>query len=240
VIAGTYSSPQGPPTPDLLGELLHSLSQPLTTLRCSLELSIEELSDDEIWIKERAETQRRSVSVALQQTDRVIAMIQLMREYIDAGQCVPQVQAAALAPAIRGVVEEYSSIAAVRGIQMRLVGQCAATLPLAESRLWLALSYLIGSMIEAQPAPAEITLLLGEGPAGAVFRVEPTGRGDSFDLASASASGSTLRRVRLAVAGRILDAAGASLVLREGDEPGFVLRVPPAPQPAGPGRPSRA
>ena len=30
-------------SPDVLGELLHSLSQPLTTLQCSLELSILEL-----------------------------------------------------------------------------------------------------------------------------------------------------------------------------------------------------
>jgi hypothetical protein len=28
----------------LLGELLHSLTQPLTTLRCSLELSVEDIA----------------------------------------------------------------------------------------------------------------------------------------------------------------------------------------------------
>lgn len=62
----SHTLPQLPRGPDVLGELLHSLSQPLTSLRCSLELSIEEV----------AEQQHASVSVALQQTEKVIGMIQ--------------------------------------------------------------------------------------------------------------------------------------------------------------------
>ncbi len=77
-----------PRGPDVLGELLHSLSQPLTSLRCSLELSLDlplELSR-ELSIKEVAEQQQESVAAALQQTEKVIGMIQLMREYLDAEQ----------------------------------------------------------------------------------------------------------------------------------------------------------
>jgi signal transduction histidine kinase len=75
-----HSFPKLPRGPDVLGELLHSLSQPLTSLRCSLELSIEEV----------AEQQQESVSVALQQTEKVIGMIQLMREYLDAERPGPE------------------------------------------------------------------------------------------------------------------------------------------------------
>ena len=107
----------------MLGELLHSLSQPLTSLRCSLELSLE-LSPEEL-----AEQQQGSVAVALQQTEKVIGMIQLMREYLDAEQPGPEACSTALAPALRSVIEELSSIAAVRGIPLRLVGTCTATLP---------------------------------------------------------------------------------------------------------------
>ena len=57
----------------LLGELLHSLSQPLTSLRCSLELSVEEIAGQ----------QQDAVSAALEQTDRVIGVVRLMREYLD-------------------------------------------------------------------------------------------------------------------------------------------------------------
>jgi len=216
----------------VLGELLHSLSQPLTSLRCSLELSIEEV----------AEQQQESVSVALQQTEKVIGMIQLMREYLDAEQPGPEACPVALAPAMRSVIEELSSIAAVRGIRLRLVGTCTATVPVPESRLRLALQYLIATTIEAQPMDGKVTLLLGEGPAGTVLRAEgervrdldfrnrkksATSPQMKRDRAGAT-SASTLRRVRLAIASRVLESAGASLVFGDGDGDanGFVLRVP--------------
>ena len=222
----------------MLGELLHSLCQPLTSLRCSLELSIEEV----------AEQQQESVAVALQQTERVIGMIQLMREYLDAEQPGPEAFSSALAPVMRSVIEDLSSIAAVRGVRLRLVGTCTATVPVPESRLRLALQYLIASMIEAQAVGGKVTLLLGEGPAGAVLRVEGERGFREVDFqnqepsamsprtkrdpeGATSASGSTLRRVRLAIASRVLETAGASLVFGDVgrtrvDPAGFVLRIP--------------
>ena len=226
-----HSFPKLPRDPDVLGELLHSLSQPLTSLRCSLELSIEEV----------AEQQQESVSVALQQTEKVIGMIQLMREYLDAEQPGAEAYSVALAPAMRSVIEELSSIAAVRGIRLRLVGTCTATVAVPESRLRLALQYLITTMIEAQPVGGKVMLLLGEAPAGAVLRVEGERGFRELEQCSTqakrdpdgatSASVSTLRRVRLAIATRVLETAGASLVFGDGghtgvDPIGFVLRIP--------------
>ena len=233
-----HSFPKLPRGPDVLGELLHSLSQPLTSLRCSLELSIEEV----------AEQQQESVSVALQQTEKVIGMIQLMREYLDAEQPGPEAYPVALAPAMRSVIEELSSIAAVRGVQLHLMGTCTAAVPVPELRLRLALQYLIATIIEAQPVGGKVMLLLGEGPAGAVLRVEGE-RGfreleqsatqtKRDQVGATSVSVSTLRRVRLAIASRVLETAGASLVFVDGggghtgvdqarvEHPGFVLRIP--------------
>jgi signal transduction histidine kinase len=232
----------------VLGELLHSLSQPLTGLLCSLELSLQLPLDCSL--EQVAEQQQANVSVALQQTERVIGMIQLMREYLDAEQPAPEAFSSALAPATRSVVEELSSIAAVRSVRVRLVGTCAATVPVPESRLRLALQYLIATLIEAQPVGGKVMLLLGEGPAGAVLRAEGE-RGfrrlgfrgqeqsaaisqtkrDHAGAASTSPSVATLRRVRLAIASRVLESAGASLVFGDGDHAavdltGFVLRIP--------------
>jgi hypothetical protein len=228
----------------VLDELLHSLSQPLTSLRCSLELSLE-LSPEEL-----AEQQQESVAVALQQTEKVIGMIQLMREYLDAEQPGPEACSTALAPSLRSVIEELSSIAAVRGIQLRLVGTCMAAVPVPESRLRLALQYLMATIMEAQQVGGKVTLLLGEGPVGAVLRVEgergslePNFHEPNFHemepsatsppaqrtrVGASSASVSTLRRVRLAIASRVLETAGASLVFGDGDVGpiGFVLRIP--------------
>ena len=250
--ASSHSFSRRSQGPDVLGELLHSLSQPLTSLRCSLELSLDlpldpplELSPEEV-----AEQQQESAAVALQQTEKVIGMIQLMREYLDAEQPGPEACSTALGPALRSVIEELSSITAVRGIQLRLVGICMAAMPVPESRLRLALQYLIATMVEAQPAGSKVTLLLVEGPAGAVLRAEGERgfRGPNFHepnfhkveqhptslpaqrdpVGATSASVLTLRRVRLAIASRVLETAGASLVFGDGDvgPTGFVLRIP--------------
>jgi hypothetical protein len=54
-------------------------------------------------------------------------MIQLMREYLEVEQPAPEAFPSALASAMRSVIEELSSIAAVRGVRLRLVGTCTAT-----------------------------------------------------------------------------------------------------------------
>jgi hypothetical protein len=195
--------------PSVLGELLHSISQPLTTLRCSLELSLS--------IDEKAAPQQNTVSAALQQTERVIGMIQLMREYVEAEQPRTEGDSASMAATVCSVTEELCSIAAVRGIRLRLAGTCTATLPLPESRLRLALQYLIASLLEAQADGGKVMLLLGEGPAGTVLRAEGDGK---FCATSA------LRTARQAIARRVLETAGASLVLANNPANGFVLRIP--------------
>jgi hypothetical protein len=210
--------PQGPDVMgDVLGELLHCLSQPLTSLRCSLELSIDEVP----------ERQQKGVWVALQNTEKVIGMVQLMREYLDAERPAPQLQTTALAPVLRSVIEEMSSIADVRGVRVRLVGTCTATVPVLESRLRLALQYLVAATLESQLKGGRVLLLLGEGPAGAVLRVE----GECPSATAPSIPVSTLRPVRLAIASRVLETAGASLVFsisnqRASGPSGFVLRIP--------------
>jgi hypothetical protein len=64
---------------DVLGELLHSLSQPLTTLHCALELSINPVAGQ----------QQKAVSAALEQVDRAIHVVELMRECLEAEPAAP-------------------------------------------------------------------------------------------------------------------------------------------------------
>jgi len=210
---------------ELLGDLLHSLSQPLTSLRCSLELSIDEVT----------EQQQQTVSAALQQTETVIGMIQLMREYLNAEHGAGE-HAVALMPVLNSMAEDLSSIAALRNVRFPIICSCAAKVQVAESRLRLALQYLILAMIDRQPAGSEITLLLAEGPAGAVLRAQgerrfagPDAGTPEKELANPRAKrdsiSATMRRVRLAIADRVLETAGAALALDDGT-PGFVLRIP--------------
>jgi hypothetical protein len=175
-------------------------------------------------------------------------MIQLMREFLDAEQPGPETCRVAVAPVLRSVIGELSSIAAVRHIQLRLAGSCTATLPVPKARLQLALQYLIWALIDAQPAGGKVMLLMGEGPAGTVLRAadehefrETDGRdwrlNPTKPLTNRPSSGatttSTLRRVKLAIASRVFETAGASLVFGDGsagrpvvDPVGFILRIP--------------
>lgn len=223
--ASAHSFSTLPRDQELLGDLLHSLSQPLTSLRCSLELSIDGVTD----------RHQQTVSAALQHTEIVIGMIQLMREYLDAEQSAGA-HPVALTPVLRSMAEDLSSIAALRNVRLRVLGTCAAKVRIAEPRLRLALQYLILAMVDRQPAGSEITLLLAEGPAGAVLRAQGARRFVGPEVSrpdkttgnpqSKRASvGATMRRVRLAIADRVLETAGAGLVFDDGT-PGFVLRIP--------------
>jgi len=207
---------------EVFGELLHSLSQPLTSLRCSLELSIDEVSQQ----------QQATVAVALQQAEKVIGMIQLMRDYLDAEQPGSEGCPVPVAPAVRAVVDDLSSIAAVRGIKLLLAGSCTARVLVPEPQLRLALQYLLSSLIQDAPADSEIRLVLDEGSSESVLRVEcergarlreQGARGQHSKRDSVSG---TLRKVRLAIACRVLETAGALLAMDDGDRPGFVLRIP--------------
>src|SRR4051812_25384789 len=202
----------------VLGELLHTLSQPLTILRCSLELSVEEFAGQPL----------DAVSAALAQTDRVIGVVRLMREYLET-ECatVPQ-PSAALGPVLRGVVAQLSTVARERHVGLQLSGGCSATVALGEDRLRLALQYLIGVYIERQPRHGEIVLRMEQGVVESVLR----GQGaiaETSALAKPDPADAVLHTVRLAIARRLLESAGVCLEI--GDDPSsFILRVPRPPR----------
>jgi hypothetical protein len=208
---------------EVLGELLHSISQPLTSLRCSLELSVGEV----------AEQQQEAVSIALEHTDQVIGMVKLMREYLDAE---PRALSSPvlIAPVVRSVVEQLASVADARQVQLQLAGTCTATIPLAEPQIQLALQYLVGVFIEGQPPNSTVTLQWEEISAASLLRarVEPTsspvGCSTRGRASQCEPVGSTLRHVKLAIARRVLESAGARLESNS-DPPGFALRIPRLP-----------
>ena len=155
-----------PANSELLGELLHSLSQPLTALRCSLELSLDA----------GPQQQQDAVTSALEQTENVIGTIQLMREYLDTEMQRTTLPEIAFMPVLQGVVEALSSLAALRRVQLRLIGTCLGRLRTSRWHLRKALEYLLSAMIEEQQPDSELTLRLGDEPAGAIVRIQGQSR----------------------------------------------------------------
>jgi signal transduction histidine kinase len=205
---------------DVLGELLHSLSQPLTSLRCSLELSLDEA----------AERQQAAVGVALQQTERVIGMIQLMREYLDAEQPGTETRRVSLDRVLREVVVDLGSVAEVQGVDLGVEGTCSATVSLPEPRLRLALQYLTLALIEVMYAGGQVVFRLREGSTESALQAKVQQRLGRTDVPAsqpgANSIQGTLRMVRMAIAERILETAGTLLIIEEGENPGFLLRIP--------------
>ncbi len=206
----------------VLGELLHSLSQPLTSLRCSLELSLDEAT----------ERQPTAVGLALEQTEKVIGMIRLMREYLDADQPALEARRVTFDLVLRSMVEDLAPIGELQEINLHLEGSCSATVPLAESRLRLALQYLIATLIEAAGPGNRIVLRLEEGSTESALRAAVEGILPNPKVGSPHPQGdcdsirSTLRTVKLAIARRLLNVGGTLLAFDDGTRPGFVLRIP--------------
>lgn len=202
---------------ELVGVLLHSLSQPLTTLCCSLELSMEKTAGQ----------QQEAVAAALEQAERVIGLVRLLREYLDAELTQPFAKPANLVPILRDVVEEISSVAAVRDIEIRLTGNSPARICLPQSRVRVALEYLIGPLVEGQPSHGRVDMQLQDSGSMSILKahtgVPSPASGSSLPLEPVSA---ILRQARLAIARRILEAAGVSLELPKNPAVGFVLRIP--------------
>lgn len=232
-----YSPPSG--NRAVLGELLHSVSQPLTTLRCSLELSLDDA----------AERQQQAVTAALEQAENVIAMIQLMREYLDAEEEEAKGSAVPVFRLLNSVIEELSPLAAIRDVRLRVAGTCSAELPGDEWRVRKALGYLIATIVERQPAGNEVWLRLEERATDIVVRA----RGERREATEANPHKThspetnsnqavleepldppraidnslrmTMERVRLAISARVLENAGAALTFGE-DAAEVVVRIP--------------
>ena len=222
--AGLHSFPTLPPDREVLGDLLHSLSQPLTTLRCSLELSIDH----------PAAQNQQTVAAALEQTEAAIGMVQLMQQYLDAAD--PDESEVVLLEVLQRVCDDMSSILALRGVRLRIAGTSKVRLRISGARLGSALQYLILALTERYSDGAEIELALGEGPDGFVLRAQGDRyyylgeAGDSkkglgtpeFKYNSVRAS---VRRTQIAIAARALERAGAPLAWSD-DTPGFRLLIP--------------
>ena len=205
-----------PENRELLGELLHSVSQPLTTLRCSLELSLDEAADQ----------QQQTITTALEQTEDVIALIQLMREYLDAEHGRAEGPANALMPVLTSVSDDLSTWAALREVRIRMMGSCSAELSIKVPWMRKALEYLLSAMIEGQAAGSEIAVRMSENPSGVVVRIEGERGLGIRRNPTRGFVGSTMRRVQLAIAAGVLESAGAMLAFDDGR--GVVLRIPPA------------
>lgn len=204
------------PNRDMLGRLLHSLSQPLTALHCSLELSADQGPEPSA-----------VVSAALEQTDRVIEIIRLMREYLDSEQQRAVSHFFPVAAAMQEVLEQVSAVAGAREIM--LLASLRSNVAIAVSEFWLhrALHYLIASLVEVAPHQGAIIVLLEERSPRCLLSAHILpGAASENRIPTLSANNETLQQARLAIARRVMESGGATLQSYVGENSGFLVSIP--------------
>ncbi len=236
--AGTSSV--GPQNQDVLRSLLHIASQPLTTLHCVLETSF----------AQDATAPTESAAVALEQTERVIEAVRLMREYLEADRGCGSKAAVSLNGAVEKALEDLSVLAEARGVPFFLLAAGSATALVSETWLVRSLQYLIADLLENEPTGGAVIIVLEKWRLGGHSEcAQPSAR--QRRLASAvqvrfglevwcghePASGSTgrdcaprarirgrLRRILVRGSARILDSFSAKRLTAEQ----FARALPPA------------
>jgi hypothetical protein len=206
-----------PPNQDMLQDLLHVLSQPLTTLHCALEHSLEA---DEA-------AQANDVALALEQTDRVIEAVRLMREYLEAEEGSFLAEPFPLGLAVENVLEQLSVLAEARGVLLFACGASKAAIPVKGVWVQRVLLYLFVLLVESAPSGRAIVVVLEDGSTHSVIS------GHSLP-AKASSNGAqpgglranTLQQVKIAIAQRVLASSGGSVEFHSDETPGFAIRIP--------------
>ena len=206
-----------PQNQGVLQDLLHVLSQPLTTLHCALEHSLE--ADEAV--------QTDDVALALEQTDRVIEAVRLMREYLEAEEGCFLAEPFPLGLAIENVLEQFSVLAEARGISLFACGASRAVIPVKDAWVQRALLYLFVLLLESEPASRAIVVVLEDGSTQSVISGHSLPAQASSDFAPPGVPlSNALQQVKIAIAQRVLASSGASVELYSDGKPGFAIRIP--------------
>jgi hypothetical protein len=200
---------------DVLQSLLHLVSQPLTTLHCALESS---LGKDE-------NSQPGEVLVALEETDRVMEAVRLMREYLEADQHSSCAMNISIGSAIKDVLEQLSEFADAHGVKLFVLGASSARVSLRDIWLQRILVYLVGSLIETAATGKAITVLLEDCKSHSVVCAYSLPIYAAANGPLSTRAPNALRQAKIAIAQRALESSGASVQLDCGDKAGFTIRI---------------
>ena len=193
----------------LLPELLHALNQPLTSLRCSLEVTLLQPRDSEEY--------RRRLRESLKLTEDITVLASGIRELIEVEQLVPQPCAVSFEKVLQFSLRELMPLADSEGVGMSLL--CAPSLTALgdEQQLSTAVIYLL-------------SFLLNRASKGEELNIQAKRDGEqialAFELSKSSSQGSDAKipakpvaaraYLRLLVARRIFEVSGGTVQVELG------------------------
>jgi signal transduction histidine kinase len=192
----------------LVSELFHALSQPITALRCSLELALH-----------TATPTQASLETALAFAEQIAQLATGIRELIQADDPGDQRTVIALESCLRETLVDMEPLAEAGEVRLELHCDAICRVLSEPLRLRQGLFYLVEFAVTSAAAQSSLEVQVQEA-AGAVT-AEFTVHRNSL----ASASGGTAeeetksqalsRRLGLAIAGRIFESSGGRLQIQE-------------------------
>jgi len=184
----------------LVSDLFHALSQPLTSLCCSLELTLQQSPTPEQY--------RESVSRALAQAEHVSWLVTGIRELFDAGEAGAGGEVLELQAAVQSAASDLLPVAESAGVRISFLPRSACPVRFEAQRLRQGLFHLLGFAVSA-------------GGRGAAVKIEVAAAGEEAVLGMTVSGAHTLRsiedppqelarRLGLGIARAIFEAAGGS------------------------------
>jgi len=192
----------------LVSDLFHQLSQPLTTLCCSLELAVLKTPT--------ADQFGEILGHALTQAEKVSSLATAIRELFDASHVGEGVEALELQRAVAEAVGDLLPVAESAGVQVCYLPGPACRLWFDGQRLRQGLFHLIGFAIGSGGARVKIDL--AERGAEAVLTLTVTPVAACAGPSPVHSDQELLRRLGLGIARAIFEAAGGSLTVKRGAE----------------------
>ena len=195
----------------LLPELLHALNQPLTSLRCSLELTLLQPRDSEEY--------RKRLRESLHLTEEIVVLSAGIRELLDVEQPVGEAQPVALEKVLQSSVRELLPLAEAQGIQLSL--HCSDAIPVqGDSQRYLGgLLYFLGFLFSFASKSDEIRVEARLNAPWVVLNLVLT-KSDSQANAShhSEKPGNAKSYLRLLIARRIFEIEGGSVLVEQEKE----------------------
>lgn len=204
----------------LLPELLHALNQPLTSLRCSLEVTLLQPRDSDEY--------RRRLRESLKLTEDITVLASGIRELIDVEQPIAQPRAVSLDKILQFSTRELMPLADAEGVGISVL--CTPSLAVLgdEQQLSTAVIYLLSFLLNRSSQGGEVNVQAkrdGEEIALAFELSEGATQGSGSK--PPAKPGAARAYLRLLVARRIFEVAGGTVRVDLGSQRGSIrIRLP--------------
>jgi C4-dicarboxylate-specific signal transduction histidine kinase len=192
----------------LVSDLFHQLSQPLTTLCCSLELALLQTPT--------ADQYGHLISQTLIQAEKASLLATAIRELIDAGQAAEGSEILELRKAVDEAIDDLLPVAESAGIQLCYRSGPACRIWFNPSRLRQGLFHLLGFVLSSSARGAVVKIDLKELAEEVVLGLTVAEVGDVASTASPEQELS--QRLGLGIARTIFEAARGSLSINHSSE----------------------